>query len=163
VSARAVELIAHIGNVPIEEWLPFLVPIVALFIYGRRRERRRHREVGRLPHPGAALDERTVKLVEDEWARGKHDGVSREHLPLLYPPGPDGMSAVELAGRAHADPAAVERLLEELRELDYLEIERGEGSTEPRVWLTFRGYELVDSTEFALLGALQGAPSAKGA
>jgi hypothetical protein len=149
-----VDLIAHIGNIPVEEWVPFLVPIVALFVYGRHRERRRREEVGQLPDPGAQLDEQTLRLIEDEWSRSKHAQVSREHLPLLYPPGPDGLSPSELAGRSHSDPAVVERLLEELEELDYLEIEQRDGSDERRVWLTFRGYELVDSTEGALLDAL---------
>ena len=156
---RAVDLIAHIGNIPVEEWLPFLVPIVGLFVYGRHRERRRRQEVGQLPEAGAPLDERTLRRVEDEWSRANHAQISREHLPLLYPPGPDGMSASELAGRAGSEPAAVERLLEELEELDYLEIEQREGFAEQRVWLTFRGYELVDSTEVALLDAHQQAPA----
>jgi len=146
---------AHIGNIPVEEWLPFVVPVVALYIYGRRRERRRREAVGRLPDPGEPLDGDTVERVVAEWSAAKHSDVSPEHLPLLYPPGPDGMTAAELANRVHSDAATVERLLEQLEDLEYLELEDCEGPDGPRALLTFRGYELVDATETALLGALQ--------
>jgi DNA-binding transcriptional ArsR family regulator len=148
-------IIAHIGNIPVEEWLPFLVPIVALYIYGRRKERRRREAVGRLPDAGEPLDDDTVKRVVAEWSAEKHSDVSSEHLPLLYPPGPDGMTAAELADRVHSDPATVERLLEQLEELEYLDLDNREGFDSPSVSLTFKGYELVDATETALLAALQ--------
>jgi hypothetical protein len=146
--------LAHIGNIPVEEWLPFLVPIVGLYIYGRRKDRRRRAAVGRLPDASEGLDERTIKRIVADLSKAEHNTVSPEHLPLLYPPGPDGMSATELATRIHSDPATVERLLEELEELDYLEIDQPEGLEEPRAWLTFRGYELVDATEVVLLDVL---------
>lgn len=146
-------VIAHIGNLPVEEWLPFLVPIVALYVWGRRRERRRRAAVGRLP--GAdALDERIVAHVQAEWAKAKHEGLSREHLPLLYPPGPDGFSAAELAERLHSDSSAVERLLEDLEERDYLTMDEQPDTENRSTSLTFKGFELVDATEAALLGAL---------
>jgi hypothetical protein len=147
-------VIAHIGNIPIEEWLPFVVPFVLLYVYVRRKESRRRREVGRLPAAGDALDERTVEVVQAEWSRSKHGELSREHLPLLYPPGPDGMSPTELAARIHSDTATVEQLLEQLEDLDYLELDEPADPQERRVWLTFRGHELVDTTESALLAAL---------
>jgi DNA-binding MarR family transcriptional regulator len=148
-------VIAHIGNIPIEEWLPFVVPFVLLYVYVRRKERRRRRDVGRLPAPGDVLDERTVEVVEAEWSRSKHGELSREHLPLLYPPGPDGMSPTELAARIHRDTATVEQLLEQLEDLEYLELDEPPGPEERRVWLTFKGHELVDATESALLAALE--------
>ncbi len=146
--------IAHIGNVPIEEWLPFLVPIIGLYIYGRRRERRRRAAVGRLPAPGEPLSEDTLRYVEQEWRRASHEHVSRALLPLLYPPGPDGFSVGELAERIHIDRATVERQLEELEEQDYLTLELGSDPEDPRASLTFRGFELVDATEMAMLRAL---------
>jgi len=156
-----VALLAHIGKIPVEEWLPFVVPVVALYVYVRRRERRRRDAIGRLPDAGDPLGDETVHQVEAAWSAASHTDVSREHLPLLYPPGPDGMSAGELAARLHADPAAVERLLEELEELDYLELEERQGFDGRRAWLTFKGYELVDATETALLAALPGPADAR--
>jgi hypothetical protein len=44
-----VEVLAHIGDIPVEEWLPFLVPIIGLYVWGRRRERRGREKVRRLP------------------------------------------------------------------------------------------------------------------
>jgi DNA-binding transcriptional ArsR family regulator len=156
-------MIAHIGNIPVEEWLPFVAPVVALYVYGRRKERRRRDAVGRLPDPGALLDDDTVRRVIAEWAAGHHGDVSAEHLPLIYPPGPDGLTAAELAERVHRDPATVERQLEELEDLDYLELEDREGFDGRRAWLTFRGYELLDATETALLGSLEQASAEKSA
>jgi len=142
-------LSAHIGNVPVEEWLPFLVPIVALYVYGRRKERRRRERAGRLPPPDEPLDDATAARVLAELAAADHSSISREQLPLLVPPGPDAMSAAELAPRMGSVAAAVERLLGELEAQEYLELD-GDG----RAWLTFRGYELLDATESALLEAL---------
>lgn len=147
-------LIAHIGNIPVEEWVPFVAPVVAVYIFVRRKERRRREAVGRLPDASQALDQATIDRVLAGWSEAKHTDVSHEHLPLLYPPGPDGMSPAELATRVCSDPAAVERLLEQLEDLEYLELEDREGSGDPRVSLTFKGYELVDATEAALLAAL---------
>jgi DNA-binding MarR family transcriptional regulator len=152
-----VNVVAHIGNVPVEEWVPFLVPVIGLYLWGRRSERRRRDAVGRLPGGDEPLDETTMQRVEAEWARGKHDGVSREHVALLYPPGPDSLSATELAERVHSDATTVERLLEELEELDYLTMDEGEGRQNRVVSLTFKGFELVDATEVALLSALDDA------
>jgi DNA-binding MarR family transcriptional regulator len=150
-----VHVIAHIGNVPVEEWLPFLVPIVALYVYGRRKERRRRDAVGRLPGPGEPLGQDMVERVMASWSAAKHGDLSPEYVRLLYPPGPDGMSASELAERVHSDPAEIERLLERLEDMEYLELEDREGFDGRRAWLTFRGYELLDATETALLTALE--------
>jgi hypothetical protein len=50
-------------------------------------------------------------------------GISQEHLLLLYPPGPDGTTPKELAGRIRADPDTVKRQSEDLADLGYLELE----------------------------------------
>ena len=160
-------VIAHIGNVPVEEWVPFLFPVLALYLYGRHWTRRRRQAVNRLPGPGEPLDEDTVALVLAEWAKSDHAEVSREHLPVLYPPGPDGASAAELARRARSDPATVERLLEDLQELGYLDLEEREGRAAElpparRAWLTAEGYDLVSVTENALLARAEDAEHARG-
>jgi hypothetical protein len=151
---------AHIGNIPVEEWLPFLVPIVALYIYGRRKDRRRRAAVDRLPDAGERLDEHTVEQVLADLSKAKHDHVVPEHLPLLWPPGPDGLSVAELAKRADSDPATVERLLEDLEDHGYLDLDSGESLADRHAWLTFKGYEVVDATELALLAATERATGA---
>jgi hypothetical protein len=149
-------VLAHIGNIPVEEWLPFVVPLVALYLYGRRMQRRRRAAVAKLPGPGSPLDEATVARVLDAWSE-KHTDVSREYLPLLYPPGPDGLTARELAQKVHAAADMVARQLQELEDRDYVELEDSEApAAERRAWLTFRGYELVEATERALLDARRG-------
>jgi predicted transcriptional regulator len=74
-------------------------------------------------------------------------------VALFYPPGPDARSAAELAARVHADPVAVARLLEELEDLGYLELEDRGGFDGRRAWLTFEGYELLYEAEAALLSS----------
>jgi hypothetical protein len=146
-------VIAHIGNVPVEEWLPFVVPVVALYVYGRHRERHRREEVRRLLDEGEPLDDSTISAVLDQWSASDHKEVSIEHLPLLYPPGPDGATPAELADRVHRDRDAVERLLEDLAELGYVDLAEEKGSDEPRAWLTAEGADLVNVTEGTLLAA----------
>jgi DNA-binding IclR family transcriptional regulator len=75
-------------------------------------------------------------------------------VPLLYPPGPDGLTAAELAGRVHADTANVERLLDDLTELGYIELEDQKGGGAPRAWLTAEGADLANLTEDALLAVM---------
>jgi DNA-binding transcriptional ArsR family regulator len=147
---------AHIGNVPVEEWLPFLVPVVALYVYGRHRERRRRSAVDRLPDRQRLLDEGTTQLVLRRLAEGRHGGISGEYLPVLYPPGPDGMTAQEIANHSRLDSPTVERLLEALEELGYVE-PPGDDGPEQRVWLTVEGYDLVNVTESALLAVSEAA------
>jgi hypothetical protein len=54
----------------------------------------------------------------------------------------------------HGNPETVERLLEELEELGYLDLEGSDGlDGGRRVWLTVEGYDLVYVTESALLAA----------
>jgi hypothetical protein len=149
-----VSLIAHIGNVPVEEWLPFLFPVLALYLYGRHWSRHRRQAVSRLPAAGEPLDDDTIGLVLSRWAKADHSELSREHLPLLYPPGPDGSTAVELAARVRSDPVAVERLLEDLQELGYLDLEERTPRDGRRAWLTAEGYDVVNVTEDALLASV---------
>jgi len=142
--------VAHIGKFPVEEWLPFLVPVVALYLYGRHRERRRRALARSLPHAGEPLDEGTARLVLAHWSAADHEGVGREHVALFCPPGPEGLTASELAARLGRDPSEVQRLLEQLEQNDYLELERRDGSGEPRAWLTLRGYDLLVLAESSL-------------
>lgn len=145
-------VLAHLGNIPVEEWLPFLVPVIALYLYGRRRGRSRRREVERLPPAAALLDERTTARVVEEWAKGRHEGVSTRHVRLMYPPGPDGLDVAGLASRTGEDPAVTERLLNELHELGYLDLD-GPPGPERQIALTLEGYDLLDLAEGVLLDA----------
>jgi hypothetical protein len=155
-------VLAHIGGVPVEEWLPFVVPVVALYLYGRHRERRRRAAVGQLADPRQALAPDTLHRVQAGWAAAGHDELAGEHLPILYPPGPDGMTAAELAQRTGSQAAAVAALLERLEQLGYLELRDGGEHDPPRAWLTPEGYDALLVTENALLrsaGAAREAPS----
>jgi hypothetical protein len=140
-------VLAHIGGIPVQESLPFLVPIVALVIYGRRRGRRRRREVSRLPDAAELLDGPSVQRVLAEWSKGRHADAAARHVPLFYPPGPDGLTAGELAARTGESTATVAPLLAELQELGYIDLE----GPDQDVSLTLEGYDLLDATESALL------------
>lgn len=148
-------VIAHIGKIPVEEYAGFVVPVIALYAYGRAWSRRHRRKLARLPPASQALDERTVQLVLARWAEDKHSELGRELVALMYPPGPDGATAEELAQRIGAERASVERGLEELAELGYLESDFGEG--EQRLSLTAEGIHLLNITEDALLSAFANA------
>jgi hypothetical protein len=150
--------IAHIGNVPVEEWLPFLVPVVALYVYGRHAARRRQASVARLPGV-EALTEANTERVLAKWSSSHHAELSREFVPLLYPPGPEGMTAAELAARIHADVEVVRARLEDLADLDYLELDVHKAEKEPRAWLTVAGHDLLGATEAALLAEPPGSSS----
>lgn len=147
-------MLAHIGNIPVEEWLPFLVPVIALYLFGRRNDRRRRDAAGELPAAGEPLDDGLMEHIEAQWSKAHQDGISREHLPLLLPPGPDGRDAGELATRAHIDAAEAARLLEQLEQLGYVEFDEIAGTDGRCAWLTFSGHALVDLTEHALLSGL---------
>jgi len=148
-------VIAHIGKVPVEEYLAFVVPVVVLYAYGRQWNRRRRKQVARLPGPGEPLDETTVQLVLSRWAEADHGEVPREQVALMYPPGPDGVTPAELAERIGADPTSVARRLEDLADLGYVEFDADERG--PRLWLTVEGINLLNVTEDALLTALENA------
>jgi len=143
-------LLAHIGKVPVEEWLPFLVPVLALYLYGRRESRKRRHALRRLPDVSVSPQDPMLERVLSRWDRGGHRELSREHVPLFFPPGLEGASIAETAARVEARPDAVERLLRDLVELGYVELDEGAGS-ERRVWLTADGYQLQHAVEDTLL------------
>jgi hypothetical protein len=147
-------VLAHIGNIPVEEYLPFVIPVVALVYYGRRSERRRRARVQRILDSAEPLDAKSTSAVLAEWAAADHRDLSPEHVPLLYPPGPDGLTAAELAGRLHEDTAHIERLLDDLAELGYVELDDDKNAGPARAWLTAQGADLANLTEDALLAAM---------
>lgn len=144
-------VIAHIGKIPVEEYAGFVVPVIALYAYGRAWSRRHRKKLASLPPASQALDERTVQLVLARWAEDKQGELGPELVALMYPPGPDGVTADELAQRTGAERASVERGIAELAELGYLEADPGEG--EQRLSLTAEGIHLLNITEDALLAA----------
>jgi hypothetical protein len=144
---------AHFGKIPVEEWLPFVVPVVALCLYVRRNERRRREAVQRLPDVSEPRDDSTIRRVLEQWSAADFEGVSREHLPLLYPPGPDGRTPAELASRIGSDSETVKRQFEDLAGLGYLTLEGPAGSQDARASLTADGMDLVNVTEDALIAA----------
>lgn len=143
-------VIAHIGNIPVEEWLPFVAPVVAVYLFVRRQERRRREAVQRLPAARELLDEPTVARVLERLSDCDHGDARARHLPVLYPPGPDGLTATALANRTHCDTPTVERLLVELEDLGYLELEGEDGGAE-KALLTVEGHDLVNLVEQELL------------
>lgn len=151
----AIAQLAHIGNIPVEEWLPFLVPLIGLYFYGRRREHRRRSEVAELPRTSEGLDPTVVERILTGWREARYDAVTAEHLPLLYPPGPDGLSVAELASRTSGDEETVRGLLEQLERADYLDLFPEAESNGLQASLTLRGFGLVDQTEESLLAALR--------
>jgi hypothetical protein len=148
-----VSVLAHIGNIPVEEWLPFVAPVVVLCLYVRRKERRRREAIERLPGLSESLDESTVRRVLEIWEAADYKGLSREHVPFFYPPGPDGATAAELAERVRSDPATVKGQLEHLADFGYLDLAPPEGDEQARAWLTVEGMDLLNMTEDALLQA----------
>ena len=139
--------LAHIGNIPVEEWLPFVAPVVVLYLIGRRAGKRRRAEVRRLPPADELLDGATVQRVLARWAQTRHADARSRHVPLFYPPGPEGSTGRQLAERLATDSDRVERLLGELEELGYVELD---GLDSPVV-LTVEGYDLLNETESVLL------------
>jgi hypothetical protein len=140
-------LLAHIGNIPVEEWLPFVAPVVVLYLVGRRAARKRAEQVGHIPTASEVLDEPTVDRILEQWARKHHRDLAERHVKIFYPPGPDGRSASELAQQTQSEQADIEALLDELGELGYLEHDEPGG----KVWLTFEGYDVMSETESILL------------
>jgi hypothetical protein len=146
-------VIAHIAGVPVEEWLPFVVPVVALYLYGRHRERRRGQAVQPITDPSSPLHDGTVRLVQAHWAAAGHRDLDADDLPLLRPPGPDGLTATEIAARLGAQPRATQALLERLQQRGYVELEPPDGGQPARAWLTIEGHDALLVAEKALLGS----------
>jgi hypothetical protein len=155
IRIAALAQLAHIGNIPVEEWLPFVVPLVGLYFYGRRREHRRRDEVAELPETSEGLDPSIVERIVTGWKDARYDAVTPEHLPLLYPPGPDGLSVTELVDQTSSDEETVRGLLEQLERADYLDLFPEPESGGLQASLTLRGFGLVDQTEESLLAALR--------
>jgi hypothetical protein len=144
-------VIAHIGKIPVEEYAGFVVPVIALYAYGRAWSRRHRKRLASLPPPSQGLDDRTVQLVLARWAEDGQGELGSELVGPMYPPGPDGATVAELAQRIGAERASVERGVAELAELGYLEPDLGEGAE--RLSLTAEGIHLLNITEDALLAA----------
>jgi hypothetical protein len=145
------DVLAHIGNIPVEEWLPFVVPVVALYLYGRRSSRRREAALKRVGDGISSLDEPTVERILEHWSTAGHEHLTREHVRLLYPPGVDGASIAEIAHRLDRDPRATVTSLEVLAELGYVDLDPGAADGERRAWLTADGFNLVHGMEDLLL------------
>jgi DNA-binding transcriptional ArsR family regulator len=144
-------VIAHIGKIPVEEYAGFVVPVIALYAYGRAWSRRHRKKLASLPPASQALDERTIGFVLARWAEDEQGELGPELVALMYPPGPDGVTVAELAQRIGLDRANVESGVAELAELGYLESDPRGG--EQRLSLTAEGIHLLNVTEDALLAA----------
>jgi MarR family len=144
--------LAHIGNVPVEEWLPFLVPVLALYLYGRHRDRRRRAALRELAPADEPLSETSARQVLAGWTSAGHEGLQPEDVALFWPPGPEGLAAAELGARGGTDTAAVEARLTRLEELGYVELEHKAAPEDRRVWLTLAGYDLLVIAEGTLGG-----------
>jgi hypothetical protein len=154
--------LAHIGNIPVEEYAGFYVPIILLVAYGLRRRRRDRRALARLPALDS-LDEQAVERVLARWAGGGHEHATRELLPLMYPPGPDGATYAELAERIDADEESVRERCDDLADLGYLELDGDPSAEDARGWLTPAGVNLMNLTEEALLeGSRENQPTPPG-
>ncbi len=145
-------VIAHIGNIPVEEWLPFVAPVVVLVLYGRHQDRKRRAAVQRLPDARDLLDQPTTERVLACWADKKHAEPQARHLALLYPPGPDDTTTTALADRTALDTETITHLLIELEDFGYLELD-GDPGSDQRILLTIQGHDLVNLTEQTLLAA----------
>ena len=101
-------VVAHIAGIPVEEWAPYVVPVLGLWLYGRRRDRRRRAAVERMPDPAQALDEDTVSRVLERWTRAKHPGLGPAHVPLRWPGCAGTLRAAAKAGAATPAAQALE-------------------------------------------------------
>jgi len=143
---RGAVVLAHIGNIPVEEWLPFVVPVVVLYLLGRRMTRNREREVAQVMAE-ELLDERTVGEILERWRHKRPNELSSRYVPIFWPPGPEGSTPGELAKRLGYDLETLEAMLGELEELGYIERDGGDGT----LWLTIEGYDLMNDAESVLL------------
>lgn len=150
---------AHLAGIPVEEWLPFVAPVVVLYLLGRRTMRRREREVRRIPSASELLDERAVERVLGRWGQTRHRDLAARHVPIFYPPGPDGLTRAELSQHADSSPEQLAPLLDELGDLGYLEHEDAGG----KVWLTVEGYDALGEAESVLLEAAREREAAQAA
>jgi hypothetical protein len=145
-------VIAHLGKLPVEETLPFLVPVVVLALWARREDRKRRAALVRVADAGTRLDEAVVGRIVAAWAKAGHGELSREHVALLSPPALEGASTAQLAARTHSNSAAVEPLLDDLADLGYVDFDDAEGR-DRGAWLTADGYAVLHVAEDAILAA----------
>ncbi len=139
-------MLAHIGNIPVEEWLPFVVPVVVLYLLGRRMTRARERDVARAMAE-ERLDQATAEEILQRWRGRRSNELSVEHVPLFCPPGPEGSTVGELAERLGSDPRRTASAIAELEELGFIECDAPDGT----LWLTVEGYDLLNDAEAVLL------------
>jgi len=145
-------LLAHIAGIPVQEWSPFIVPVVVLYLYGRRSTRKRQAALREVGDRASSLEESTAQRILSAWSKAGHDQLTSEHVRLLYPPGVDGANVAEIAARLGSKPDAVQTSLEVLAELGYVDLEDdADGAAEGPVWLTPDGFNLVHSMEDLLL------------
>ena len=151
-----IPIVAHIGNVPVEEWLPFLVPVVAVYLWSRHKTRRERDNLAPTEKQRRRAEEGRAALVIAHWRAAGYRELGESHVPLLAPPGPQGRNAAELAARTGSSELEVRDLLDELDELGIVELRPAEDGD--RVTLTALGEELVDEAAHALA---EPAPPAK--
>ena len=145
-------VIAHLGKLPVEETLPFLVPVIVLAFWARREDRKRRAALVRVADAGTWLDEATVERIVAAWAKAGHRELSSEHVPLLSPPALEGASVAQLAARTHSNSAAVEPLLDDLADLGYIDFDDAD-RRERGAWLTAEGYAALHIAEDGILAA----------
>ena len=126
-------MLAHIGNIPVEEWVPFLVPVVLLYLWGRRSSRKRDVALQRLSEQPGALSEATAARVLKSWSDAGSRAPSTRARRALLPawarrrqPGGDRRQA---ARRARAE---VDTMLDTLAELGYIDLDGQEGDDRRR-------------------------------
>jgi len=157
-----VYVIAHLGNLPVEETLPFVVPVVVLAFWARREDRKRRAALARVADAGTWLDEATVERIVAAWAKAGYGELTREHVPLLSPPALDGASIAQLAARTHSNSAAVEPLLDDLAECGYVDFD-GRDGRDRGAWLTAEGYAVLHIAEDGILAGAGAGPVAQDA
>lgn len=142
-------MLAHIGNIPVEEWVPFVVPVLLLYLWGRRSTRKRHAALQQISEQRGRPSEATAHRVLKSWRDGGHEQLGPEYVELFYPPGLDGTNGPDLAARMHTDKIRVDDMLETLADLGYVDLE--EEGDDRRAWLTSDGYVLAQAMEDAVL------------
>ena len=73
------------------------------------------------------------------------DGINEAHFVLFQLPPPDGERPSDLAKRAGVSKQAINYLLGQLEKLGYLERRRDQDDGHPRVHLTDRGWQVMES------------------
>lgn len=82
--------------------------------------------------------------------KGLH-GVNEAHFILFQFPPPDGERPSDLAKRNGVSKQAINHLLGQLEKLGYLERRRERGESHPGVYLTDRGWQVMESNIAVML------------